>query len=176
MIVQAKCVQRAWDSTEARVYVPNEGPLPGGLYELDLSKPSHRKLLNLKTQMQKFVFQFNRAEASDPTSGLYFCPDCGAFSETLNAIGSHMRTEHKKSFVKEPEPEPEPEVEAPPTGLNAAGDVRGIGPRHCKGCGQPFDSVNALVRHKPDCPGKPPEVAVQEVNQTVAEVGPATSA
>jgi hypothetical protein len=154
MMVQAKCIQRAWDSTQSRLYVPDGGPLPGGLYELDLENPAHRKLADLKTQMRQFVFQFDRVAANDPASGLYFCSDCGARFETLNLLGTHTRQEHKKTLPK-PEPEPEPEVEEVPTGLNAAGDLRGLVPIHCKGCGQEFPNVNVLTKHKPSCPGAP---------------------
>jgi hypothetical protein len=142
------------------LYVPDGGPLPGGLYELDLSNPAHRKLCDLKTQMRQFVFQFDRVAANDPASGLYFCSDCGARFETLNAIGTHNYSVHKKAQRKnEPEPDdgPEPGEEPVPTGLNAAGDLRGLVPIHCKGCGQEFPNVNVLTKHKADCPGKPSE-------------------
>lgn len=172
MIVQAKCIQRAWDSTQARLYVPNDGPLPGGLYELDLANPAHRKLVDLKTQMKQFIFQFDRMAANDAASGLYFCSDCGDRFDSLSLIGNHMKQVHKRTGWGTPKPEPEPELEveeATQTGLNAAGDVRGLGPRHCKGCGQAFDSLNALVRHKPDCPGKLTEPVGQESSKEVTQ-------
>jgi hypothetical protein len=178
MIVQAKCVYRAWDSTQARLYVPNGGNLPGGLYELDLSNPAHRKLVELKTQMGEFIFQFDRMSANNTSSGVYFCADCGSIFASLNLLGTHSRQVHKKTGCKpndaEPESEPDPEPEGEEDGpSNSAGDRRGIGPRRCKGCNQPFDSIHALVMHKPICPGKSAEVIASEVIEEVAQEPPA---
>lgn len=162
MIVQAHCSQKAWDSVNAQAYVPFGGPLSGGLYELDLSNPAHRKLVDLKVNAREFVFKFDRAAANEPAAGIYFCSDCGARFEALNFLGTHMRQDHKKTLPKPVEVEPEPEEEETrPEGMNSAGDKRGLVPIHCKGCGQEFPNVNYLVRHKPDCTGKPPEVTAQ---------------
>lgn len=171
MIVQAKCVYRCWDSSIARLYTPDGGPLPGGLYELDLSNPAHRKLCDLKTQMREFVFQFDRVAANEPAAGLYFCTDCGTRCESLNQMGNHVKTVHGKTGWKPVEPEPEPEPEPVETGLNSAGDMRGLVPIHCKGCGEEFANVNALTKHKPSCPGKTPEVAAP-VSEEVAQATP----
>jgi len=170
-MVQAKCIQKAWDSTLARFYFPDQGPLPGGLYELDLANPAHRKLADLKTQMGEFIFQFDRMAANDPASGLYFCSECGTRFDTLNLLGTHFHQEHKKNLPKpEPEPEPEPEAEeARPPGTNAAGDLRGISPLKCKGCGYLFPNLNLLMRHKPDCPGKASEAVAEEEPKEVIQ-------
>jgi len=180
MIVQAKYIQRSWDNTHATLYVPFGGPLPGGLYELDLSNPDHRKLCDLKTIRKEFVFQFDRAATNNPASGLFFCPDCGVRSETLNAAGNHSYSEHKapRKAKPAPEPEPEPEMEpeaARPPGTNAVGDMRGVSPLKCKGCGEPFANLNLLMQHKPKCPAAQPVVA-QESGQEVADVGQADPA
>lgn len=171
-MVQAKCVQKAWDSINSRFYVPDGGPLPGGLYELDLANPAHRKLADLKTQMGPFIFQFDRLSANDPASGLYFCPDCGTRFETLSLIGNHMRHDHKKTGWEPPvdisEPDLEPEEVIPPRE-----DRRGKVPVTCKGCGQSVPNIGSLGKHKLSCPGKPPEAVAQGASEEVAQAPPA---
>jgi len=170
MMVQAKCVQKAWDSTLAQSYTPGGGPLPGGLYELDLANPTHRKLVDLKTHMGAFIFQFDRAAANNPASGLYFCQDCGSRCDTLNLLGTHSRQVHKKTGweppvdITEPDLEPE-EVIPPPT------DRRGKVPVTCKGCGQSLPNIGFLGKHKQTCPAKV-EAVVPEVSKELTQGGP----
>ena len=40
-----------------------------------------------------------------------------------------------------------------PEGSNSAGNMRGVKPLHCKGCGEPFANVPIPAKHKPVCPG-----------------------
>lgn len=152
MIVDAKCIGHCWDSTGAREY------FSGFSYPLDLSKPADRKLAELKTYSGQFIFQFDREAATSATDGLFFCKECGSLMETLNAMGTHMRKDHKRTGWKEREPEPkeqaEPEEEVEetqPEGVNAAGDTRGLGVRHCKACGEGFPNLYLLMQHKPTC-------------------------
>ncbi|MGD0976625.1 MAG: hypothetical protein ABR866_21275 [Candidatus Korobacteraceae bacterium] len=49
MKVPAKCNMKAWESNSAMMFEPGGGPLPGGLYELDLSDLNQRTLADLKT-------------------------------------------------------------------------------------------------------------------------------
>jgi len=170
MTVQAKCVQKCWESTEARMYVPNEGPLPGGLYELDLSKPAHRKLTGLKTLSKDFIFQFDRQAANDPIGSVYFCSECGLCFESLNAIGIHTRSEHRSLAKKLAEAAPEPEVEE--VSEPEVEDRRGKVPVTCKDCGASLPNIGFMSSHKKTCPAKPPEPVAPEV----AEVGQATPA
>ena len=171
MIVQAKCIQRSWDSTQSRLYVRDGGPLPGGLYELDLTNPAHRKLADLKTQVGEFIFQFDRAAANKPSSGLYFCPECGTRTDTLSLMGNHSKQVHKNTGWDPPvditDPDLEPEEVTPPQP-----DRRGKVPVTCKGCGQSLPNIGALGTHKKTCPGKAPEVVAPEVIEEVAQGGP----
>jgi DNA gyrase subunit A len=54
--VQARCIERAWDSVAAVMYEPGKGPLPGGLYEID----PYGQLATLKTSSGKDLFEFDR--------------------------------------------------------------------------------------------------------------------
>jgi len=175
MMVQAKCVQKAWDSTRAQEYTPAGGPLTGGLYELDLANPAHRKLVDLKTQMGEFIFQFDRAAANNPSSGLYFCLDCGERSDSLNQRGNHTKQVHKKTGWNNNEhtriaEDSEPEEDDTP---NKMVDRRGKVPVTCKGCGQSLTNIGALAKHKKTCPSKTVEVVAPEVIEEVAQAPPA---
>jgi hypothetical protein len=55
--VQAKCIAEAWDSTACIMYKPGEGPLPGGLYEIDRDG----QLTTLKTPTGRYIFEFDRS-------------------------------------------------------------------------------------------------------------------
>jgi hypothetical protein len=127
-------------------YFPGIGPLPGGLYPLDLSDPQQRKLCDLKTPRGNFVFEFNRLAANDPKDGLYFCTKCLDRFDSLNLLGTHVNQDHKETGKRQAEPDPEPEAEeAEPVNRRLP---------HCKGCGEPFANVRVLVAHKLECPGK----------------------
>jgi hypothetical protein len=54
--VQAKCIAEAWDSTACIMYKPGNGPLPGGLYEIDRDG----QLTTLKTPTGRYIFEFDR--------------------------------------------------------------------------------------------------------------------
>jgi hypothetical protein len=158
MIVEAKCIQHAFESRGAREYVS------GSTYQLDFSKPEQRKLADLKTYTGEFIFQFDRLAANDPKDGLYFCTECLTRFDTLNLLGTHVNRDHKGKGLKQAaEAEPEPEAEeAKPANRR---------PPHCKGCGEPFANVRVLVAHKLVCPGKAttevvsPEASDEEVSQ-----------
>jgi hypothetical protein len=176
MIVQARCIKMCWGSTQAKMYFPNGGPLPGGLYDLDLSKPADRKLCDLKNEMKEFIFQFDRQAANSAIDGLFFCKECGLRSETLNAAGTHSRSVHKARIPDLPEPKPEDEGDEEKDDdlvdplSNSPGDRRGKVPVTCKGCGQTLENIGAMSRHKLSCIGRPPEIVPQEVSVEVAQV------
>lgn len=195
MKVQAKCTHRAWDSMGCMLFIPGNGPLPGGLYEIE----HDGALASLKVGQRyvkydkegkavgdpvggTYVFEFDRALASRmaaiPGAAFssplpersYTCNRCGSKFNSLNALGTHSHSVHNDE-PEDSDPSAEPEAEpseAPRT--NAAGDTRGLGPRHCKDCGLAFDSLNALVMHKTSCHGRP------EVTKEVTDTGQAPPA
>jgi hypothetical protein len=136
MLVKAKCLTPAWDNPI--LYKPGQGPF-GGLYEID----SEGKLAKMQIRPGVFVFEFDREAAKSSSA-----PN---ESSALSAPSASTAGEGVSSSAVEVQPEPEKV------------DLRGKGERICKGCGQPFPHVNALVQHKKTCPGKAP--AVQEVTQ-----------
>ena len=85
MKVQARCIARAWDSGGCRSLYPGE------VYEIDLSKPYDRLLVDLKAPSGEWLLQFDRAGANDPPSSLFFCKNCGMRFDKLNEIGQHRR-------------------------------------------------------------------------------------
>lgn len=93
MIVQAKCNAPAWDSGACCMFTPGGGPLPGGLYEIE----HDGQLASLKIG-SSFVFTFDRTMAGTgqlPALGGFKCKQCNRVFETLNAIGTHTREEHR---------------------------------------------------------------------------------
>jgi hypothetical protein len=134
MKVKAKCTAPAWDCPF--LYHPGKGPLPDGLYEID----SESNLAKMEIRPGVFVFEFDREVAKS--------------SSALSAPSASPAEE----LTPSPAGEVTPEAQEP-----ERVDQRGKGDRHCKGCGQPFPNLNALVQHKKTCPGKAP--AVQESTQ-----------
>ena len=107
MKVQAKCTTPAWDCPI--LYRPGQGPLPGGLYEID----SEGALAKMELRPGVFVFEFDReaaAKSSDPLSSASPAGDL-----TPPSAGEVTPGKPKETV-----------------------DRRGIGPRNCKGCGQSF--------------------------------------
>ena len=90
MIIQAKCVDKAFDSKNAIQYYP------GDVVDIDLSNKDQRKLVWLKTLGGKWVFQFDRANSSNTADRMFFCKEtgCGQPFEKLNEIGTHAREKH----------------------------------------------------------------------------------
>jgi hypothetical protein len=62
MLVRAKCLQFAWDSTNSKAYHPDGGPLPDGLYEID----EDSQLTTLKTIRGDWIFQYPGHEGKAP--------------------------------------------------------------------------------------------------------------
>lgn len=109
-MVQAKCILAAWDSTNCVQYTPGQGPLPGGLYEIDREGP----LAKLKISGKKdamYVFEFDRNANPEDKPHDYSCKKdgCGKSFKSLAALGSHTRSEHKD--VTEEEEEDDDEVD-----------------------------------------------------------------
>jgi hypothetical protein len=169
------------------------GPLPDGSYEIEHDGP----LASLKTGTRyvkfdkdgkpvgdpiggKYVFEFDRAAAAATAAtpgavfvpsaeGKYTCKSCGKVFPSLNALGTHAHADcpGKKEETETLEPETETEETSGPV------DRRGKGPLTCKGCGEQFPHVNALVKHKETCPGKPPETVAPPASEEVAQDTPA---
>lgn len=95
MLVKAKCVTPAWDSTSTVMYVPGGGPLPEGLYEIDRDGP----LASLKMG-STYVFDFDRNANPDDKPHDYSCKRCGKKFKTLAELGRHSNAEHKAEEVK----------------------------------------------------------------------------
>lgn len=62
MKVAAECIEFAWDSPTSMAYYPGQGPLPGGLYEID----SDSQLATLTTIRGSWIFQFLGHQGKDP--------------------------------------------------------------------------------------------------------------
>lgn len=62
MLVHAKCLEFAWDSTACKAYNPNAGPLPGGLWEID----TESQLATLTTLRGEWRFQYPGHEGRVP--------------------------------------------------------------------------------------------------------------
>lgn len=157
MIVTAKCIARAWDTTQAREY------LPGFEYEIDSNSPlasltvhpvaykdgkpvkyqrsDEGKLEAFPTSKPPYVFEFDRNAGPGDKPHDYSCkkPGCGAFFKTLSDLGTHTKTAHNES----------PAVDNEPVVL--AKDGRGkkkMGTITCKECGEVCPHLYALKVHK----------------------------
>ena len=89
MIVQVKCIDKAFDSKNAIQYYP------GDIVNIDLSNNDQRKLVWLKTLGGRWVFEFDRAGSSNTALRIFFCKDCGQPFEKLSEIGNHANQYHK---------------------------------------------------------------------------------
>lgn len=147
MMVQAKCIMPASLSSPVQcLFMPGQGPLPGGLYEIDRDGP----LAKLKTnggKTGKYVFEFDRNAGPDDKPHDYSCKKdgCGKHFKTLAGLGTHTKLEHKEESVTASESEDEPEVEF-------AKDGRGRKKGRtftCKhpGCGQVLPHLYGLKVH-----------------------------
>jgi hypothetical protein len=144
MQVAAKCIMAAYDSVNCISYKPGQGPLPGGLYEIDRNGP----LATLKTSggpMGKYVFEFDRNAGPDDKPHDYSCKrdGCGKKFKTLAALGTHTREEHNDTAVMDSDDEP----------VVMAVDGRGKKQNKtftCKepGCGEVLPHLYALKLHK----------------------------
>lgn len=102
MQVAAKCIMPAFDSSTTQHFKPGQGPLSGGLYEIDRNGP----LAALKTnggKTGKYVFEFDRNAGPDDKPHVYSCKKSGCESlkpfKSLAELGSHTRTAHSESAV-----------------------------------------------------------------------------
>ena len=91
MIVRAKVIAHAFDSKNAIQYWPND------VVELDLSNAHQRKLVWLKTPRGRWIFEFDRANSSDPDINMLFCKVCGEPFEKLHQLGTHTTQFHNKT-------------------------------------------------------------------------------
>src|ERR1035438_6077685 len=91
MIIQAKCVDKAFDSKNAIQYYP------GDVVDIDLSNKDQRKLVWLKTLGGKWTFEFDRANSSNTADRMFFCKECGQPFDKLNEIGTHAREKHSNT-------------------------------------------------------------------------------
>lgn len=87
MTIQAKCIDKAFDSKNAIQYYP------GDVVDIDLSNKDQRKLVWLKTLGGKWVFVFDRANSSSTALHMFFCKTCGQPFDKLNDLGNHSRSE-----------------------------------------------------------------------------------
>ena len=137
MLVKAKCVTAAWDSVNATLYEPGNGPLPDGLYEIERDGP----LASLKLG-GIYVFDFDRNRGPDDKPHDYTCKKdgCGKKFKTLAELGRHSNAEHRDSGVAAADGE---EVEL-------AVDGRGKKKARtfvCKVCGDILPNLYALGQH-----------------------------
>ena len=109
-MVAAKCIMEAWDSLACVPYRPGQGPLPGGLYEID----RHGPLAALRTPRGKPVFEFDRNAGPGDKPHDYSCkmPGCEHLKpfKSLPELGSHTRSAHSQNAVAaEPDDDEEEE-------------------------------------------------------------------
>ena len=90
-IIQAKCVDKAFDSKNAIQYYP------GDEVDIDLSNKDQRKLVWLKTLGGRWVFEFDRANSSSTELRMFFCKDCGQPFDRFTDMGTHCTSQHNKS-------------------------------------------------------------------------------
>ena len=88
-IIQAKCVDKAYDSKNGIQYYP------GDMVDIDLSNRDQRKLVYLKTLGGRWVFVFDRANSSSTADRIFFCKECGQPFDRLSDIGNHASSAHK---------------------------------------------------------------------------------
>lgn len=142
MQVAAKCIMAASLSSPVQQYfTPGQGPLPGGLYEIDRNGP----LAALKTsggKLGKYVFEFDRNAGPDDAPHDYSCKKegCGKKFKTLAALGTHTKTDHKAGEREESDE------------VVVAKDMRGKTRKSngfkCKECGEVCPHLYALKVHK----------------------------
>lgn len=134
--VSAKCVMESWDSSTSLSYKPGQGPLPGGLYEIDRDG----QLASLKTPRGNYIFEFDRnANPTDKTHN-YDCkvPDCGAKFKALSELGSHMRSQHKDANT----------VFVDASGEDDGEEELDLSDRTCDICQKVLKTPNGLRLHK----------------------------
>jgi len=99
-IIQAKCVNKAFDSRNAFNYIP------GDLCEFNVStgKVILNGTMTLSFDRQLFwntslggrwSFEFDRANSSNTALRIFFCKDCGQPFDRLSEIGNHANQFHK---------------------------------------------------------------------------------
>jgi len=100
--IQAKCVDKAFDSRNAIQYYP--GDVVRIIYnekdrqdyrDINLSDPHQRKLVWLKTLGKRWVFDFDRSAASNPSVRIFFCKECGQPFDKFTEMGNHAKEAHK---------------------------------------------------------------------------------
>lgn len=97
-IISAKCISHAFESKNALQFYP------GDTVEIDLADKYQRRLVWLKTTQGprgKWVFEFDRANSSDPMIRLWFCKDCGEPFDQFAAMGNHVNAEHGNKAKRE---------------------------------------------------------------------------
>lgn len=125
MLVMAKCTARAFDNATAREY------LPGIEYEIDTEsqlatltvvpvayddngnavrsfRDAEGKLKTQRIPKPPYVFEFNRAVPLVDCD--YACKKCGKTFDSLNALGTHTRTDHNAPMASEEPVSDEPLV------------------------------------------------------------------
>ena len=144
MKVEAKCVQRAWDSDACVMCEPGMGPLPGGLYLIERGG----KLATLKTALGKYVFEFDRALPGQTID--YTCEKCGEKCKSLNELGNHSYSKHPEGNpVAEPEQEP-------------------FADRTCTVCGKVCKSPYGLRLHTEGAHSVAASVGTEQTEETVS--------
>ena len=144
MKVQARCAYRCW----VNLTLVN----PGEVCEIEHDGP-----LATMRKGSSWVFEFDRTMAGTgeaPAIGGFICKACGKSFDAVQQLGNHTKSDHQKTGWNPPKVEADPETEPEkPEGSNSAGNMRGVKPLHCKGCGELFPNVHVLAKHKPVCSG-----------------------
>jgi uncharacterized C2H2 Zn-finger protein len=122
MLVEAKCVARAWDSKNAMYFYPGE------VYKIDRDGP----LATLKVGTG-YVFEFDRNAGPDDKPHDYSCKRCGQKFKTLADLGRHSNKEHKNADLITDDGDEPVSIQTP---------------CRCKPCDQTFPSRGELMKHK----------------------------
>jgi len=98
-IIQAKCVDKCFDSGNAIQYLPGDvcefNLTSGHVKRYDGIFPFSRQVFWLKTLGGRWVFDFDRANSSSTPLRIFFCKDCGQPFDKLSEIGTHANANHK---------------------------------------------------------------------------------
>lgn len=168
--MQAKVIAHAFDSARAVQYFP--GDVMQVIYDeserqsvadVNLSDYNQRKLVWLRTPRGRWIFDFDRANASEPQIGMWFCKECGQPFDRLNAIGTHNNEFHKNSKVEVVE-ESEPESDEPIV-VEKRGKKKKTG-LTCKVCSEVLPHPYAMRKHHETAHAAP--VVTEEPSELLA--------
>jgi uncharacterized Zn finger protein (UPF0148 family) len=104
VIVEAMCTYEALLSSPSKISTGCVMFERNKKYSLDFSDPEQRKLTTLSWKLgtqAKWVFEFDRANSSDPMNRIWFCNQCGMPFFVFSEMGNHVNAEHGNKTKRE---------------------------------------------------------------------------